>query len=160
MIISLLNIHDHDRISSTARVLHTKTWNYFTSRLPYRFSDSPQVVKEAIITDINDLVQEFWRTSSDGAFGASFFAMRRLHDILQMCFGVLEVCFVIISVSVTAVDLADNHMIIYRCLPSRTLTTKSEPNLKYYLMGIERCLISHFLNPKNWVTCSGSYLVS
>ena len=30
------------------------------------------------MTDINDIVQEFWRTSSDGAIGASFFEMFRL----------------------------------------------------------------------------------
>ena len=45
--------------------------------------------------DINDLVQEFWRTSSDEpeAVGESFFAMRRLLKILQECFRFLEVCF-------------------------------------------------------------------
>ena len=41
-----------------------------------------------------------------------------------------------------------------------TMTTESEPNFRYCLMGIERCLIGHFPNPKIWVTCSGSYLVS
>ena len=35
------------------------------------------------MTDINDLVQEFWRTSSDGAVGAPFFEMRRLYEILE-----------------------------------------------------------------------------
>ena len=80
-------------MSSITRVLHTTTWDYFTSRLPVHFSCSPEVVKEAIMTDINDLVQEFWRTSSDGTVGASFFAMLRLHDILQVCFNDLEVCF-------------------------------------------------------------------
>ena len=49
------------------------------------------------MTDINDLVQEFCRTSSDA--GASFFAMRRLLKILQMIF---EVCFDIISILATA----------------------------------------------------------
>ena len=68
------------------------TWEYFTSRLPYRFIRSPKVVKEAIMTDINDLVEEFLKTSSD-AVGASFFAMRRLLEILQKCFDNLEVCF-------------------------------------------------------------------
>jgi hypothetical protein len=58
MIFSLLIIHNHDRTSSITRVLHTTTWDYFTSRLPDRFSHSPKVVKEAIMTDINDLVQE------------------------------------------------------------------------------------------------------
>ena len=89
-------------MSSITRVLHTSTWDFFTFRLPIRFSRSPKVVKEAIMTGINDLVQEVWRTSesNDGADGASFFAMRRLHEIL-------EVCFDIISIFATAVDLAD-----------------------------------------------------
>ena len=92
MIFCLLIIHNHDRISSITRVLHTATWDYFTSRLPYRFSRSPKVVKEAIMTDISDLMQDFW-SSSDGApaIGSSFFAMRRLFEILQGCFEILEV---------------------------------------------------------------------
>ena len=84
MIFSLLNIHNHhDRRSSITRILHTETWDYFISHLPEHFSSSPKVVKEAIMTDINDLVQEFWRNSSDGAVGASFFEMRRLYEILN-----------------------------------------------------------------------------
>jgi hypothetical protein len=63
-------------------------------------------VKEAIMTDINNLVQKFWRTSSDGVVGASFFEMRRLLEFLQKCCN-LEVCFDIISVFATAVNLAD-----------------------------------------------------
>ena len=86
MIFSLLNIHNHDRRSPITRVLHTETWDYFISHLPEHFSSSPKVVKEAIMTDINDLVQEIWKTSSDGTVGASFFEMRRLFEILQKCF--------------------------------------------------------------------------
>jgi hypothetical protein len=73
--------------------LHGTTWVYFTSHLSNNFCRSPEDVKEAIMTDINDLVQELWGTSSD--VGASFFAMRRLLEILQGCvsFGNLEVCF-------------------------------------------------------------------
>ena len=56
------------------------------------------------MTDINDLVQEFWRTSSDGAIEASFFEMRRLLEILRNCIGVLDVCFDIVSVFATAAD--------------------------------------------------------
>ena len=97
MIFSLLIIHNRDRMSSITRVLHTTTWDYFTHHLPDRFFRSPRVVKEAIMTDINDLVQEF-RTSSDGAVGASFIAMRRLIGILRRCFGFLKVCFEIILV--------------------------------------------------------------
>ena len=59
------------------------------------------------MTDINDLVQEFWRTSSDGVTGTSFFEMRRLLEILQECFDSLEVCFDIISVFTIAVELTD-----------------------------------------------------
>jgi hypothetical protein len=153
MIFRLLIIHNHDRMSSITRVLHTTTWEYFTNRLPNRFRHSPRIVKEAIMKDINNLVQEFWRTSSDGDVGASFFEMRRLLEILQVCSDNFYVCFVILSVFATAVDLADKS---YRSiLPIRTL-----PILRYCLMGIERCWISHFLNPKISVTWSGSYLVS
>jgi hypothetical protein len=147
MIFSLLIIHNHERTSSESitRILlvHTATWDYFTSRLPDRFTLSPKVVQEAIMTDINDLVQEFCRTSSDEAVasGISFFAMLRLLEILQLCFDMLEVCFDIISVFASAVDLANKT---YRCRqiqqapvpargpipPSRTLTTESEPNLR------------------------------
>ena len=97
MIFSILIIHDHDRMSSISRVLHTTTWHFFTSRLPRRLRHSPRVVKEAIMTDINDLVEEFWRTSSDVQVVTSFFAMRRMLEILQWCFSSLEVCFDIAS---------------------------------------------------------------
>ena len=90
-----INYNNYDRTPSITRALHTTTWDYFTSHLPDRFGRSPKVVKESIMTDINDLVQEFWRTSSDGAVEASFFEMRRLLEILQECFDDLEVRFVI-----------------------------------------------------------------
>ena len=113
MIFRLLIIYNHDRMSSITRVLHTATWDYFTSHLPYHFSRSTKVVKEAIMTDIDELVQdlEFWMTSGDGAVGAAFFAMRRLFGILQGCFGIL-VCFNIISVFATAsaVELTDKNL--------------------------------------------------
>ena len=83
-IFSLLIIHNHDRNPPVTRVLRTETWEFFTTSLPCRFSRSPKVVKEAIMTDINDLVQEFWRISSEGAVGASFFEMRRLYEILEV----------------------------------------------------------------------------
>ena len=62
------------------------------------------------MTDINDSVLEFWRTSSDEVVGASFFAMRRLLEILQGCSDFLAVCFDINSVSATAADLADKYI--------------------------------------------------
>ena len=93
MIFSLLIIHNHCRMSSITQVLHTTTWDYFSSHLPAGFSRSPRVVKEAIITDIDDLVEEFRRTSSD--VGTSLFAMYRLlgilHDILEVCFDIISI---------------------------------------------------------------------
>ena len=99
MIFRLFIIHNHDRTSSIIRVLHSTTWDYFTSRLPGRFSRSQKVVKEAIMTDVYNLVLEFWRTSSDGVTGACFFAMRRLFEILRGCFW--GVRFDIISIFAT-----------------------------------------------------------
>jgi hypothetical protein len=97
MIFRLSIIHNNDRMSSITRALHPATWIYFTSNLPGRFIGSAEVVKEAIMTDINDLVREFWTTPSDGAVGVPFFAMRRLLEILEMCFNILRVRFDIIS---------------------------------------------------------------
>ena len=45
---------------------------------------------EAIMTDINNLMQDFWRTSSDGADEAHFVEMRRLLEIFQ---NISDVCF-------------------------------------------------------------------
>ena len=41
------------------------------------------------MTDINDLVEEFWKTSNGGAVGMSLFAMRRLFEILEVCFDII-----------------------------------------------------------------------
>ena len=130
-------IHNHDRMSSTTRILHPATWDYFTSRLPDCISRSPKVVREAIMTDVNNLVQEFWSTSNDGAvwlFGTSFFPMRRLFGVLQKCLGILEVRSSIISVFSDCRRLL--LMKIYRqqtgaIPPSRTLTKpNSETSLR------------------------------
>ena len=90
MIFSLLiSIHNHDRMFSITHVLHTTTWDNFTHCLPARFINSPNEVMEVVMTDINDLVQEFLMTSSDGAVEESLFAMGCLFKILQS----LNVCF-------------------------------------------------------------------
>ena len=75
-------------MSPITRFPQPATWEFFTSHLPTRFHRSPKAVKEVIMTDINDLVEDFWRTSSDGVVGASFFEIRRLYEILE---GVLKV---------------------------------------------------------------------
>ena len=90
MIFSLLIIHNYDRRSSITRVLHAATWNYFILFLPDHFIRSSNVVKEAIMTDIHEFVQEFWRTSTDGADGEPIYAMCHLNGILGQC---LKVCF-------------------------------------------------------------------
>ena len=100
-IFSFLIIHSHDRTSSIIRV-HAITWDFFGLSLEYRFIDSPKVVKEEIMKDINDLVQGSEFGTSINLNGAVF-AMRssRLLGILQRCFDSLEdddmVCFDIIS---------------------------------------------------------------
>ena len=115
MIFGLLTVHNHDRMPSNTQVLHIATWNYFTICLPDRFSRSPKVLKEAIMTDINDFVQEFWSfwwiSSDENVVNvASFYAMRCLLEILQKCFDILKVCFAIISFFATAIDLTDNNL--------------------------------------------------
>ena len=82
-------------MSSIPRGLQSATWDHFTLHLPHFFGRFPEVVKEAIMTDINDLMQEFWRTSSDEVDRATFFAVRRLLRILQQSFvcDISEVCF-------------------------------------------------------------------
>ena len=106
-IFSFLIIHSHDRTSSITRV-HATTWDYFTENLEKsledRFLDSPKVVKEEIMKDINGLVQGSEFATSINLNGAVF-AMRssRLLGILQSFFNRLErtlkvmVCFDIIS---------------------------------------------------------------
>ena len=93
-------------MSSITQFLHTTTWDYFTSYLSYRFRRSSKEVKKAIMTDIDDLVQEFWRVPSDGFVEVFFYAMHRLLEILQECAGCFDkhddeadesdVCFVLI----------------------------------------------------------------
>ena len=73
---------------------------------PY-FSGSryPKELREAIMTDINDLVQEFLRTSSD--VGASFFAMRRLLENLQRGFDYVSVSLIFFFCDCCRLFLAD-----------------------------------------------------
>ena len=52
------------------------------------------------MTEINDLVQDFWKDPSDVVDGGSFLAMRHLLKILQECFDILEVCLYIIAIAV------------------------------------------------------------
>ena len=86
-------INYHDRIYPTTPYPRNATWVYFTSCLPDRFNRSPTAVKKAIMRDINDLVHDFWRTSSDGTDGESYMATCHLLEILQECFHIFEVCF-------------------------------------------------------------------
>ncbi|KAF8816531.1 hypothetical protein BYT27DRAFT_7154580 [Phlegmacium glaucopus] len=71
------------RIQSTTRLPHSATWGYVKFHLPWRFIKSPKPVKDAIIMDINELAQEFWKISNHGAFGVFFSAMLCLMGILE-----------------------------------------------------------------------------
>jgi hypothetical protein len=127
-------------MSSISRVLHTTTWNYFKSHLPARFSCSPKVVKEAIMADINDFVQEFWRTSSDGADGAPFFEMRRLLEIFQI---ILNVCFVIIFIFASR-RFIDKYLQI-----SDTFDYQSRAKFKTLVDGYRRMFDQSILKSKD-----------
>ena len=107
MIFRLLIIHNHYRLSSIPLVLHITTWDYLTRSLPDRFNNSPKGVKKIVVKDMNDLVQELWRTSRDRNVEVPFVAMRRLHKI---CLAIFEVCFNIIFVFTTAADLANKNL--------------------------------------------------
>ena len=83
------------------------------------------------MTDINDLLQEFW-TSSDGAqaVGTSFFPMRSscLFGILKECFNSLEVCFDILRLLSTFLIKIFRHRqppAIPGVIATRNLTTES-----------------------------------
>ena len=98
-------------MSCITRVPHATTRAYFTQRLGDLFIFSSEVVKEEIMTDINDLVQEFLTTSSDGAIEGSILAMIHSLEILKRCFNSLEVCFnIVVSSFVTAAHLADKNL--------------------------------------------------
>ena len=90
-------------MSYTNRVLHTATWDYFTLGLPGYFNRSSKVVKEAIMTDISDLVQEFkfWRSDGTVTVGAFFFPMRHLFKVLEICVNTLKVRFDVFATAVT-----------------------------------------------------------
>lgn len=124
-------VHNHDRIYPITRDLHLATWVHFTTFLPDRFHRSPTVVKEAIMADINDLVQDFWMTSSDGADGEAYIAMHRLLEILQECFDILEVCFDFISVLRQLIKIYRGRRTLspMNILPPLTKPI-SEPNLR------------------------------
>ena len=144
MIFSLLIFHNQGRMSSITRVLHTTTLGlfYLMSSRPFRSFPKSSEGREEYMAGIKNIVQEFWRTSSEGV---SFFAMYRLFNILQLYFD-------IVSVYATPVDLADKNY-RYRKIPipgsgtiplNGILMTESELNLRYCqcLMDIERCLIN------------------
>ena len=87
------------------------------------------------MADINDLVQDFWRTSSDGADGEAYIAMRRLLEILQECFDIFEVSFDNISFC-AAVDLADKYL-KYPSLEPQVVDPEVRAKFKILLYGYQ-----------------------
>ena len=145
MIFSLLIIHNRDRMSSIARVLHTTTWDYFTEKLADSFIHSPNVVREEIMADINDLVQEFQMSSRDGAVGESFLAMWHLLKILQVC---LQVCYDIILFFATAVDFADENLQAVTNSLSWLFSSEFRSRFEILFNGYRKMIDHSFLNPK------------
>jgi hypothetical protein len=103
------------------------------------------------MTDINDLVKEFWNISSGGAVAVAicFTAMRHLLDIF-------EVGFIIFVLLLSALLIKINRIQKTFLIMTTSTTVKPSPIIfslssRHYLMSIERCLInllsSHFLNP-------------
>ena len=143
ILVSQLYIQDRNRISSTTRFPRRATWHYFEAYLPDYFMCCSNVVKDAITTDINDLMQQFWRTSTDGL---DIFcpAICRLREILQVC---LDIMFLL------GPPLTFTHRY---CSIAGTIT--SVTLMKNILL--QRSLINYFSNPDIWTTCSSLYLVS
>jgi hypothetical protein len=137
-------------MTSTTRVLNIATWEYFSSCLPGRFFRSPKVVKEEIMKDINDLVQEFWRTSSGGVVGASLLAMRRLFAILNVRFHNSEGCFDIISVFVNAIRFADKILQMSVLPWNCPLQSQIRANIKMLLDGYRKMLDQSFSKSKDF----------
>ncbi|KAF8816495.1 hypothetical protein BYT27DRAFT_7182051 [Phlegmacium glaucopus] len=71
------------RIHSTTQLPHSATWGYVKFHLPRRFITSPRRVKDAIITDITELIQEFWKISDNELVDVFFTAMLCLGWILE-----------------------------------------------------------------------------
>ena len=145
MIFSLLIIHNCDRMTPITRVLHTTTWNYFTNHLASRFIHSPKVVKEEIMADINDLVQEFRMSSRDGAAGESFVAMYRLLEILQVCFD-----FILFSAT-AFLDLADKNLqdFSYNILASESLDEEFSDRFGILFDGYRKMIDQSFSKSKD-----------
>ncbi|KAF8816521.1 hypothetical protein BYT27DRAFT_7182095 [Phlegmacium glaucopus] len=71
------------RTHSTTRLPHSATWRYIDIHIPRRFIGSPKLVRDTIMTDINQLTQEFRKISSSGAVDISFPARLCLMQILK-----------------------------------------------------------------------------
>ncbi|KAF8816499.1 hypothetical protein BYT27DRAFT_7182055 [Phlegmacium glaucopus] len=71
------------RIHPTPRLPHSKTWDYIKFHLPWRFGASPKLIRDAIMTDINGLTQEFWKISNSGVVDVFLPAMLCLAQILN-----------------------------------------------------------------------------
>jgi hypothetical protein len=124
-------IHNYNRvIPLTAQVRHNETWDYFASHLTDYFLDSPEGVKEVIMTDVNDLVQEFWKISSGGTVTVSFSAMRHLLEILEVRFDIVFLLRLLLTKH-------DQHL--YRH-PRQTDSTHSIANFKALIDGYQKML--------------------
>jgi hypothetical protein len=143
ILVSQLYTQDRNRISTT-RFPHRATWDYFKSYLPAYFMCCPNVVQDTITTDINDLIQQFWRMSTDEVVDIFSLAMCRLREILQVC---LDIMF-LLGLPLT---ITHRYCSIAGTIQSGTLTKN---------ILLQRSLINYFPNPDVWASCCGIYLVS
>ena len=99
-----LQIQKYDRIPSTKLRLHGKTWDHIKTYLPDDFIHCPEVVRDAIMMDIDNLLQEFWKTADIGAVDVRRFTLiRLLLDILRVCLNITYFYFT------TIIDFAHNN---------------------------------------------------
>ena len=77
-------IRSYDRIPPN-RIPHSETWAYFKKHLAGYLISPTTLVTDAIMTDLHDLVQEFWTISGGGVVtvDVSFTAMCCLLAIFQ-----------------------------------------------------------------------------
>ena len=144
ILVSQLDIQDRNRISSATRFPHRATWHYFKSYLPAHFMRCPKVVKDAITTDINDLMQQFWRISTDEAVDIFSLAMCRLREILQACLHIMFLWGLPLT-------FTHRYCSIAGTIRSGTLTKN---------ILLQKFLINYFPNPDVWASCCSIYPVS
>ncbi|KAF8816522.1 hypothetical protein BYT27DRAFT_7154559 [Phlegmacium glaucopus] len=127
------------RTHSTTRLPHSATWYYVQSHLPWHFIESPKRVRDAIMMDINELIQEFWKISNNGAIGVFFTAMLCLMWGLEAIMSpatddefleVYHACQKMVDQSFTeSIDITDLLRLLPGVVVEKGLSTEGVANL-------------------------------